>query len=592
MPGQTPNLLLEYLDASQAQPEVKINDAWNKIDAAYGLELLAGITVKQVGDSPAGDKFHCTEIDFVGATVVPETNGRALVSVTHTVTTKGDLISFDTAPDRVPVGSNGQVLTADSTQALGLKWATPFASPLTTKGDVHTYAGADARLAVGSNGQVLTADSTQADGIKWSTPVSMPVTTKGDLVGFDSAADRVPVGSNGQVLTADSTQTLGVKWASPVSMPVTTKGDLVGFDTAADRVPVGSNGQVLTADSTQALGVKWAPAASVPVTTKGDILGYDTAADRVPVGSNGQVLTADSTQALGVKWATPTASPTTTKGDIAGFDSASDRIPVGSDGQVLTADSTQALGVKWATPTAGGPALPGSIPNLVLWWASDDILGTAGDAVTQFRERTPWLGGLLGSVGPLGSTGTPTPDIAISATQINSLPTVSIKCNAHGIPLKTPIPTPNGVTFFCVLNPSTTTSYQCLFGGQGIAGQVVLYLVFNAVPKLVLYNDATAVLATATGAWTAGTAFQANATYKPSTGAYAFRQGRAANGSGTGATFGAGTTSGLNSIASANGSTQNYLDTASVGELIVFNRVLTPTEITNIENYLYAKWSV
>ena len=28
----TPNLDLVYLDASQAQPEVKINDAWNKID--------------------------------------------------------------------------------------------------------------------------------------------------------------------------------------------------------------------------------------------------------------------------------------------------------------------------------------------------------------------------------------------------------------------------------------------------------------------------------------------------------------------------------------------------------------------------------
>ena len=30
----TPNLNLIYLDAAQAQPEVKINDAWNKIDEA------------------------------------------------------------------------------------------------------------------------------------------------------------------------------------------------------------------------------------------------------------------------------------------------------------------------------------------------------------------------------------------------------------------------------------------------------------------------------------------------------------------------------------------------------------------------------
>lgn len=41
------------------------------------------------------------------------------------LTTKGDLYGYDTANDRIPVGTNGQVLTADSTQALGLKWATP-----------------------------------------------------------------------------------------------------------------------------------------------------------------------------------------------------------------------------------------------------------------------------------------------------------------------------------------------------------------------------------------------------------------------------------------------------------------------------------
>jgi hypothetical protein len=42
-------------------------------------------------------------------------------------------------------------------------------SPLTTKGDLYTYSTTDARLGVGTNGQVLTADSAAATGLKWAT---------------------------------------------------------------------------------------------------------------------------------------------------------------------------------------------------------------------------------------------------------------------------------------------------------------------------------------------------------------------------------------------------------------------------------------
>lgn len=41
------------------------------------------------------------------------------------LTTKGDLLTYDTGLVRLPVGTDGQVLTADSTVAKGVKWATP-----------------------------------------------------------------------------------------------------------------------------------------------------------------------------------------------------------------------------------------------------------------------------------------------------------------------------------------------------------------------------------------------------------------------------------------------------------------------------------
>ena len=41
------------------------------------------------------------------------------------LTTKGDVWGYDTADARIPVGSDGQVLKADSSEALGVKWAAP-----------------------------------------------------------------------------------------------------------------------------------------------------------------------------------------------------------------------------------------------------------------------------------------------------------------------------------------------------------------------------------------------------------------------------------------------------------------------------------
>ena len=61
------------------------------------------------------------------------------------VTTKGDLFTYDTAIARLGVGANGEVLTVDSGEATGLKWAVGGggASQLSDLSDVHTSTPTD-----------------------------------------------------------------------------------------------------------------------------------------------------------------------------------------------------------------------------------------------------------------------------------------------------------------------------------------------------------------------------------------------------------------------------------------------------------------
>jgi hypothetical protein len=99
----------------------------------------------------------------------------------------------------------------------------PFvgASVIDAKGDllVGTAANTIARLPAGTNGQVLSADSTQAAGVKWQDPTDSKIDAKGDLL-VGTAADtlgKLGVGTDNQVLTADAAQTTGMKWADPIT---------------------------------------------------------------------------------------------------------------------------------------------------------------------------------------------------------------------------------------------------------------------------------------------------------------------------------------------------------------------------------------
>jgi hypothetical protein len=103
-------------------------------------------------------------------------SGTSLIGpMTNPMTTLDDIIVGGTvtggiaAPARLGKGTDGQVLTVDPATH-HLLWATPGGGsvPVTTKGDLFGYSTAAARVPIGADTQVLTADSTQALGLKWA----------------------------------------------------------------------------------------------------------------------------------------------------------------------------------------------------------------------------------------------------------------------------------------------------------------------------------------------------------------------------------------------------------------------------------------
>lgn len=95
------------------------------------------------------------------------------------------------------VGTSTQVLTSNGPGALPTWQAAGTASPLTTKGDLYTYSTVNARLPVGSDGQILSSDSTQTTGIKW---IAAPTTT--------AIGGTVTSGTAGSILFINPSATL------------------------------------------------------------------------------------------------------------------------------------------------------------------------------------------------------------------------------------------------------------------------------------------------------------------------------------------------------------------------------------------------
>lgn len=136
-------------------------------DADTGAELLAASCFVSVGTANANTQWTCT----TPATIIPGTTALTFAQLTSggvSVGTdpiwdaKGDLVAATgaNAAVRVAVGSNDQVLTADNTQAAGVKWADPAAL---SGGVVDSTAAAILALTTGDEGVIHHATSDSGD---------------------------------------------------------------------------------------------------------------------------------------------------------------------------------------------------------------------------------------------------------------------------------------------------------------------------------------------------------------------------------------------------------------------------------------------
>jgi hypothetical protein len=133
---------------------------------SYTLVAADAGTVVSVNSTSSTTITINTALFSAGDVVTIQNWGTGSVTITAgtaTVNTAGSLI--------VPQYDGGVLYFTSTSTAIYFDFVQAGAvSPLTTKGDLYGFGSSDARIPIGTNGHILTADSTQTLGLKWSAP--------------------------------------------------------------------------------------------------------------------------------------------------------------------------------------------------------------------------------------------------------------------------------------------------------------------------------------------------------------------------------------------------------------------------------------
>jgi hypothetical protein len=233
--------------ATLAPPDLILSTgaAWVEIDVSAGAGAIAAVNVifSAIGDISATNVQAAIEevstecrnaTNITSGTLAVARGGTSLASYT-----KGDLIAATAATTlaKRTVGTNGQVLTADSAQSTGLNWTTP------TTGTVTTVSSSTAALTVATatTTPALTVRSatTSVDGIvqlsdSTSTTSSILAATPTAVkAAYDLAALALP--KAGGTVTGDITLGTNVGIQFEGTTDDANEIRLIGADATADR---------------------------------------------------------------------------------------------------------------------------------------------------------------------------------------------------------------------------------------------------------------------------------------------------------------------------------------------------------------------
>lgn len=331
-------------------------------------------------------------LDSIGGTLgilkggTGQTTSAGAFGVLSPLTTKGDILGYDTGNNRVPIGTNGQALVADSTAALGLKWASVGSVTSVTAGtglnvgagpggtitstgtlnlaNTAVTAGSYTRssITVDAQGRLTAASSGAAISLTADVSGILPLANGGTNNSAAASAGSVvfsnstqyaftAVGTTNQVLQSAGTGT--PTWSTATYPPTTTANQIL-YSSAANTV-----GQITTA-ATSALVTN---SSSVPAFTSGTTANRLLRTDGTTISFAQANLTTDVTGALpigngGTGQTTKAAafdalSPMTTGGDLiyGGASGTGTRLANGSAGQRLQSNGTTAA-PTWTYPSA------------------------------------------------------------------------------------------------------------------------------------------------------------------------------------------------------------------------------------------------